>query len=150
MYMRVIFLKDVPGTGNKGDIKEVADGYARNFLFRQKLARQATPEVLNEEKSKEEKRLRESGKELKEAQKNAGKLDGAEIVLKEKANEGGKLYSSVGGKKLAEEIKKQLKVTVKPNQLEIKQAIKETGEHNILVKFPHGLEADLRVTVTEE
>ena len=148
--MRVIFLKDVPGTGNKGDIKEVADGYARNFLFRQKLARQATPEVLNEEKSKEEKRLRESGKELKEAQKNAGKLDGAEIVLKEKANEGGKLYSSVGGKKLAEEIKKQLKVTVKPNQLEIKQAIKETGEHNILVKFPHGLEADLRVTVTEE
>lgn len=147
--MKVLFLKDVPGTGNKGEIKEVADGYARNFLFRQNLARQATPEVINEEKAKDEKRRKESSNELREAQKNAGKLDGAELVIEEKANESGKLYSSIGGKKLTEEIRKQLKVSIKPTQLEIKQSIKEVGEHNILIKFPHGLEADLRVSVTK-
>ena len=147
--MKVIFLKDVPGTGDKGEIKNVADGYARNFLFRQNLARQATPEVLNEEKAKEEKKRKESDSELRESQKKAGKLDGAEIIITEKTNENGKLYSAIGGKKIAEAIKKQLKVDVKPNQLEIKQSIKEIGEHNILVKFPHGLEADLRVSVSE-
>ena len=147
--MKVIFLQDVQGTGIRGEIKNVADGYARNFLFSKNLARQATPEALNEEKVKEEKRLKDSNVELNLAQKKAGKLDGAGVVITEKINDKGKLYSAVGGKKIAEAIKKQLKVDIKPNQIEIGQAIKEAGEHNVLIKFPHGLEAELQVSVSE-
>lgn len=147
--MKVILLKNVPGTGEKGQIKEVADGYAQNFLFRQKLARQATAKVVAEEESKKNKEVKVAKDELKQSQKNAGKIDGGELNIVEKASETGTLYSAIGGKRISDEIKKQLKVSVKPKQIEIKSAIKDTGEHNVLVKFPHGLEADVKVNISE-
>ncbi len=147
--MRVIFLQNVPGTGQKGDVKEVADGYARNFLFRQKLARQATKEVLAQEELIQKKQMAVDNVELKQAQKDAGKIDGVELNIVEKASKTGTLYSAIGGKRIVDEIKKQFKVNVKPKQIEMKSAIKDIGEHNVLVKFPHGLEADVKVTVSE-
>lgn len=149
-YMKVLLLKDVPGTGYKGEMKEVADGYARNFLFIRDLARQATAEVVEQEKLRLKKQVKIAKDELKQAQKDAGELDGAEIMVAEKKNENGTLYSSVGGQKIAEEIKKQLKVSVKPNQVQIEKAIKEIGEHRVIIKFPHGLEAEVNVIVSEK
>jgi len=148
--MKVILLKDVPGTGKKGDIKEVADGFARNFLLKQNLGKPATQEALSEIKAQEEKHRRDMERELKDSQLAASRLDGREIVIKAKASDGGVLYSAVGANQLAEEIKKQVGVEVAPKQIILNRGIKEFGDKNILVKFPHGLEANLRVIVSKQ
>ncbi|MFZ2189625.1 MAG: 50S ribosomal protein L9 [Candidatus Magasanikiibacteriota bacterium] len=148
--MKVLFLKDVPGTGKKGEIKDVADGYAQNFLFRQKLARQVTQVVLKQETERQEKEVKKNSSELKQSQKYAARLDGSELFLQEKASDTGTLYQTVNAKKLAEEIKKQSGVTVTPDQIEIEKHIKEIGEHKVLVKFPQGLEAEISVVVSEK
>ncbi len=148
--MKVLFLKDVKGTGKQGEIKEVSDGYARNFLFKQNLAKMATGGVVAELKAQEEKFKRQSGKELKDNQDLASKLDGAEIEIKVKASGSGTLYSAVNAQKIIQEIKKQLRLNVSSEQLVINEPIKEVGERKIVVKFGHGLEAEVRVIVTAE
>ncbi|HBU06652.1 MAG TPA: 50S ribosomal protein L9 [Candidatus Magasanikbacteria bacterium] len=148
--MKVLFLKDVPGTGKRGEIKEVADGYAQNFLFRQKLARQVTQAVLKQETERQEKEIKKNSNELKQSQKYAARLDGSELLIQEKASDAGTLYQTVNAKKLAEEIKKQSGVTVTADQIEIEKSIKEIGEHRVLVKFPQGLEAEVSVIVSEK
>ena len=145
--MKVILLKDVPGTGRKGETREVADGFARNFLIKQNLAEQATADALATLKGQEEKKRRDMEKELSDSQVSAGRLDGSEIEIITKASDSGTLYSAIGANKIADAIFRQLGVKVKPNQVMLVKAIKEYSEQNVLIKFPHGLEANLRVTV---
>lgn len=146
--MKVVFLKDIPGTGKKGEIKDVADGYARNFLFKQNLAKQATSEVLVQVKAEEERMKRQMERELKENQEMAGKLDGAEIEIKTKTSETGTLYSAISAQKIVQEIKKMFGLNIKPEQVVIKEPLKEAGEKKILIKFGHGLEAELHVIIS--
>lgn len=148
--MKVVLLKDVPSTGLKGDIKNVADGFAHNFLFPNHLAISATPKVLAEEDAKTKKKSKIMVQELEDAQKFAAKIDGGEITLKEKASESGKLYSAVGPIKIAQEIKRQLGADIKASQISTEHPIKEYGEHRALIKFSHGLEAEVSVTVSEK
>ncbi len=148
--MKVILLKDVAGTGEKGQVKEVATGYARNFLIPKGLAKLATTESIEQMEKGEKKRVGQMERELKDNQKKAGKLDGMEIEIKEKTNDSGTLYSAIGVKRIAQEIKKQHGVEVKSGQIELDKGIKECGEFNIRLKFPHGLEADLRAIVSTE
>jgi large subunit ribosomal protein L9 len=148
--MKVILLKDVPGTGRKGEIKQVADGYARNFLIKKNLARVATTEVVGKIVAKEEKIVKTNKKELQESQKNASKLDGREIEIIEKASEEGNLYAAVNANKIVKEVKKQLGVDIKSKQVKIETPIKELGEHEVCLTFSQGLEADLRVIVSEK
>lgn len=147
--MKVIFLKDVQGTGKKGEVKEVADGFARNFLLLKGLAKQATQEAVNALKAHEEKLKREMERELKDSQAAASRVDGREITITAKASENGKLYSAIGANKIAEAIQRQLGIIIKPNQIVCGKAIKEYGERTVLIKFPHGLEANLRVIVSK-
>lgn len=147
--MKVILLKDVSGTGKKDEIKEVADGYARNFLLKKNLAKQATPDTIDALNAHEEKLRREMERELKDSQVSAERIDGREIVITVKASETGTLYSAIGASKIAEAIQRQLSVVVKPGQIMFGKAIKEYGERMILIKFPHGLEAKLRVIVSK-
>jgi large subunit ribosomal protein L9 len=147
--MKVILLKDVSGTGKKGEIKEVADGFARNFLLQKGLAKQATNDAVNALKAHEEKLRREMEKELKDSQVAAGRVDGREITIVTKASEMGTLYSAVGANKIAEAIQRQLGVVIKPGQIVCGKVIKEYGERVVLVKFPHGLEAHLRVIISK-
>ena len=148
--MKVILLQNVPGTGKIGDIKEVADGYARNFLIKRKLADPATDDVLNKIQAQEKKRIKEMENELKDSQKIASKIDGAEVEILAKTSEGGTLYSAVGANKIAQEIKKHLGLTIKPGQIELSKAIKECGDFDVKIKFSHGIEADFRVRVSQE
>lgn len=148
--MKVIFLKEVPGTAKKGEVKDVSDGYARNYLLKQNLAKVVTGNVLVELKVQDEKMKRDAEKELKENQQAASMIDGEEIEIFGKANEVGTLYSAVNSIKIVQEIKKQLRAVVKSDQVVIKQPIKETGEHKLLIKFGHGLEAELRIIVSAE
>ncbi len=147
--MKVILLKDVPGTGHKGDVKEVADGYARNFLLKKKLAKQATDYGLNNLKLAEAKKKKEMERDLKENQKKASMLDGEAIELKAKVNDKNVLYAAISPSEIAKEIKKELKADVKPEQIKIEKPIKELGEHFVLIEFGHGLEARLSITVAE-
>jgi len=148
--MKVLFLKDVQGTGYKGEIKEVSEGFARNFLFKKKLAVVATDQVVAKMKQDEEKNIKNAEKELKLFQKKAGRIDGAEIEVEERANEDGGLYAAISKAKISKAIKEQLGVDLDPKQVRLDKPIKEVGEHEVRLRFgfDHGLEADLRITVS--
>ena len=148
--MKVILLQDVPGTGKKGEVKNVADGYARNLLLPKKLAQAATSDALERMKQEELKRKKQSERELKDYQTVASALDGVEVTVRAKGTAEGTLYAAVGARKIADTIAAQRHVDVKPNQIVIRTPIKEAGEHKIKIEFGHGLEAELTVHVTRE
>lgn len=147
--MKVVLIKDVPGTGRRGDVKDVADGYARNFLLRQKLAEPATPNTLSAMKAEAERHKREMEHELREYQRDAARLDGAEVTLVEKVSASGTLYAAVSGAKIASAVKRDIGINIRPDQIVQREPIKTTGEHRALVRFGHGLEAELAVLVSE-
>lgn len=147
--MKIILLKKVKGLGEKYDIKEVADGYARNFLFPQKLAEAATParlEVLAERKTKE---ATDAQKDLEKTEAFAEKLEMLEVTIKAKAQDDGTLYGAVSAKEIASAIKKH-GVTVDEKNIIIKKPIKKAGDHEVTINLPHGLEAPVVITVERE
>mgnify|MGYP001614736160 FL=1 len=148
--MKVILLKDVPNIGSKEDIKEVADGYARNFLFKQGLAKAATATAIESVKALEEKKAREMKRELVESQKIASRLDGVEIEILAKVSTANTLYSAVGAEQITRAVRKQLGVDLKAAQIDLRKGIKECGDHRVKIKFPHNLEAELIVRVSAE
>lgn len=147
--MKVILLADVKGAGEKGEIKDVADGYARNFLFKQKLAELATPQTLTNTKAEEDRKRRQMECELREFQRDAARLDGADVEFGEKVSSEGTLYAAVGPIKIAQAIRKQISINVKSDQIMIPRPIKEVGDHKVIVRFGHGLEAEINVVVSE-
>lgn len=147
--MKVILLQNIPGTGQKGEVKNVANGYARNFLFKKGLARQATGALIKELELQRKKEIKTAEKELSENQKLASSLDGREIEIKAKTSEGGKLYAAISANDIAKEIKIQLGREVDSKKIEIGNPIKEVGEHKVRVLLDHGIEADLKVTICE-
>ncbi|MBU0597188.1 50S ribosomal protein L9 [Patescibacteria group bacterium] len=148
--MKVIFLQDVLGSGKKGEIKEVADGYARNFLLKKNLAKIATSTLVVNVEKKTKKQKKQNFEELKENQKIASTLDGVEVEVKAKASDGGTLYAAIGGRKLVDEIKRQFGVDIKMGQIKTESQIKEIGEHKIKIEFGDGLEADLSIIVSPD
>jgi large subunit ribosomal protein L9 len=147
--MRVVLLENVPGTGQRGDVKEVATGYARNFLFPKKLARIATKTSLHDLREKLERDTKKNENELKDSQKLASKLDGVEIEISEKASNGGKLFAAVSKDSVADAIKKELKININSKQVVMDSPIKEPGKYNIKIEFGHGLEAEMSLIVNE-
>ena len=148
--MKVILSQNVPNIGNIGEIKEVADGYARNFLFKQGLAKAATAVAIESIKAMEEKRVRDMQRELTESQKTASRLDGVEIEILAKVSATNTLYSAVGAEQITRAVRKQLGVDLKAGQIDLRKGIKDCGEHRVKIKFPHGLEAELIVKVSAE
>ena len=148
--MKVVLLQDIPGTGKRGDVKTVSDGYARNFLLKKKLARAATDEVVASLKHKAEKQKKQNARELADHQKTASKLDGGLIELTAKASAEGTLYASIGTKKLAKAIQDVYSVEVKPSQIEIPNPMKEVGDHTVKIELGDGLEAELTVSISPE
>ncbi|MBT3419188.1 MAG: 50S ribosomal protein L9 [Candidatus Magasanikbacteria bacterium] len=147
--MKVILLENVPGTGKRGDIKEVADGYARNFLFKKGLAKKATKSSVTLIAAQDNKQKKLQERELSEAQNMISTLDGVEIKIPVKGNASGRLYAALGAKKIAQIIKKQCDVQVLAKQIKISSAIKDYGEYHVKIRFGPGIEADIRVLVTE-
>lgn len=147
--MKVILTQDVQGTGKKGEVKNVADGYARNFLLKRGLARAATKEAISRVQASARKKVRNQETELKRLGVAASKLDGAEVELKEKVNKEGRLYAAITANKIAGAIQKQFSIDIANKQIDIKEPIKECGEHTVHIRLDHGLEAELRVIVDE-
>jgi len=144
--MKVILLQKVPSVGNAEDIKEVSDGYAINFLFPRHLAVQASPKALSDLTAHKNKKVKEEAKDLREQQDLAAKLDGMELKFTEKANEKGLLYSALSAQKISDMLKKK-GYEVDKKQIET-PSIKSVGEYRAKIKFRHGLEATLSVTVS--
>jgi large subunit ribosomal protein L9 len=147
--MKVIFLKDVKGKGKKGEVKNVADGYAHNFLIKQGLAKEANNaniSTLDALKKKEEK---EAAEELAEAQKLKEVLDQITVELTAKAGEGGRLFGSITTKQIAEELQKKHGIKIDKRKMELTDAIRTLGHTKVPVKLHHEVVATLTVSVTE-
>ena len=144
--MKVILLKDVPNVGGAGDIKDVAPGFARNFLLPQGLAQIATSESLARLTEEKTRLRRQSEHELKEYQRLAGRIDGYELEMTMKAGKTGKLYASVTAQVIATELGKR-GYKLNPTFVKCEQRIDEPGEFSVKIEFPHGLEADIKVRV---
>lgn len=148
--MKIILLKDVSGTGKKGQVLEVADGFARNFLIKKGLGEVATKSAMSALVEQDAKKKKQSEQELEENQKMAQKIDGVEIEIVAKVNDEGTLYAAITPQKIVQELKKQVGVQISFKQVVIFKPIKDTGDHEVKVKFSHGLESDLRVIVSQE
>jgi len=144
--MKVILLQDVAGLGRKYDVKEVPDGYGRNFLIPKGLAKQATKESLLW--LEEQKKLKEfkAEQELKTIQDTATKLDGREIEFIVKTGTKGELFESINQIKISKKLK-ELGFEVKKDQIVLKEAIKEIGEFPIKITLDQGLEIEIRIIV---
>ncbi len=145
--MKVILQADVKGTGKKGQVFEVADGFARNFLFPKKLAIEATTGNIKDIAHKKELEDRRKGKEKEAAVELAGKLNALLIEVKTKTGEGGRLFGSVTSKEIADALKKQHGVEVDKRKLELKEPIKALGNYEVLVKIRSDVIATLKVHV---
>lgn len=133
--MKVIFKQDVKGVGKKYEVKDVADGYANNFLIPKKLAEFATPEATK--KAEILKSATEAEIEIKEklTQKQIEMLKGVKVVLQKKANEKGHLFEKIHPNEIVVALKEQAKIEIDSEFLTIEKPIKEVGEHQVSVKI---------------
>ena len=145
--MKVILLQNVAGLGKADEIKTVADGYARNFLFPKHLAVQATAQGVAAIEAHKKKKSKDELRDLQREQALAEKLDGLEVVFdSEKASDSGQLYAAVSAAKIRDALKK-MGYEVDKGHINIAAPIKEAGEYEVAVKLSHGLEAKLTVIV---
>ena len=146
--MKVVLLKDVEKLGREGEIKEVAEGYARNFLIPQNFVKPATDQVIAEVELKKEKKTKSDQMELAEAQKIAEQLDGRELFIKVKEKDG-TLFGSVNEKTIIKTFADEgLKIDLKNVKLE--EPIKEVGDYDVKLELDHGLEANIKVILVPE
>ncbi|HLD28140.1 MAG TPA: 50S ribosomal protein L9 [Patescibacteria group bacterium] len=146
--MKVILLKDVEGIGDTGEIKEVADGHARNFLLPGGLAELATPENISKVKEKKEELARIAEQDLILTEKIAEQLNGQAIEIISKVNEDGKLYAAITPAMIIKVLKEK-GFDIKKDQIILPEPIKEVGEYPIVITLDHGLEAEITLTVSE-
>ncbi|WP_127582200.1 50S ribosomal protein L9 [Paenibacillus koleovorans] len=147
--MKVIFLKDVKGQGKKGEVKDLSEGYVRNFLLPQKLAALASEgnvKTLEQQKQSEKKK---KDKEKEDAQKLAAKLAETTVVIRAKSGEGGRLFGSITSKQIAEEMEK-LGLSVDKRKFQMDDAIRVLGVTVVSIKLHPEVTAQVKVQVTEE
>ena len=147
--MKVILKQDVKGSGKKGQLIEVSDGYARNFLLAKGLAIEATAQNLNVLKAKEASVQYRTQMEREQAETAAKMLEGKTVKMTAKAGTGGRLFGSVTAKEIAEELKKQLKVEVDKKKIVLGMDIKSFGTYTAEIKLYNGVSAKVNVMVTE-
>ncbi|MBT4856828.1 50S ribosomal protein L9 [Candidatus Uhrbacteria bacterium] len=142
--MKVILLEDVKSQGKEGDVVEVSEGYARNFLYPQHLAIEVTPQILAERAAKAKSEANKSRKDDKSARKLAASVDGSEVIIKAKAD-GGSLYASVTASDIAKELKSQ-GYKVKKDQIQF-EGTKEVGASEVTVSFPNAYDVTITLIV---
>lgn len=148
--MKVILLEDVKSIGKKGELVNVSDGYARNFLMPRKLAKEANAQAMNEYKNAESAKEYKKQTEIDNANQTASDLNGKTVKVYAKAGQGGKLFGSVTARELAEEVKKQYGADVDKRKIVLEGDIKSFGSFNFDVKLYQGITATMTVVVCEQ
>ena len=147
--MKVILLSDVKALGKKGDVVNASDGYARNFLFPKKLAIEATEASMHVLNNKKEAERRQKLAEIEEAQKIANELKGKEIKLKVKSGEQGRLFGSITGKDISEQLKSCYKLDIDKKKIVV-DAIRQLGVYEVEVKIYPEISTKIKVVVEEQ
>ncbi|PLS15771.1 50S ribosomal protein L9 [Bacillus sp. M6-12] len=147
--MKVIFLKDVKGKGKKGEVKNVADGYAHNFLIKQGLAVEASNSSMKTLEAQKNKEQKVAEQELQQAKELKDKLEKLTVELNAKAGEGGRLFGSITTKQVAEELQKKHSIKLDKRKMELPEGIRSLGHTKIPVKLHQEVTATLTVHVKE-
>lgn len=147
--MKVVLLQDIKGTGKKGDVKEVSDGYARNFLFPKKLAQEVTASVMNELTNKKSAEDHRKQLELEQAKEVKNGIDGKEFIVKAKSGAGDRLFGSVTTKEIASSIEEKTGYAIDRRKIALEKDIKQYGKYEVTVKIHSGITANIIVVVEE-
>lgn len=147
--MKVIFLQDVKGKGKKGEIKNVSEGYARNFLFPKNLASEATPGAMATLQGQQKSEEKKQQAQLEEAEALKAKLADMTITIKTKTGEGGRVFGSVTSKQIADGLKEQ-GIKIDKRKIELADPIKSLGYTNVPIKIHSQVTGTVKVHVTEE
>ena len=147
--MKVLFLKEVEGSAKAGDVKEVAPGYARNYLFPQKLAVVADARVVEQVQQREEAARRRAEKQLAEAKEIATKIKKLTVTIFAKTGDGGRLFGSVTNADIAQHLKRE-GVDVDKRKIEVEPAIKSLGPHEVTVQLHGDISETLKVVVVAQ
>lgn len=145
--MEVILLEDVKNVGKKGDVVKVNDGYGRNVLIKKKQAVEATSKSLNDLKLKKANDDKIAAENLAVAKELGKKIEQSEITIAIKVGEGGKSFGSISSKEIAEEVKSQLGFDVDKKKIQLKDAIKIVGTHDVKIKLHPQVTTLLKVNV---
>lgn len=148
--MKVILQQDVKGQGKKGEIINVSDGYARNFLFPKNLAVEASSSNMNILNQKKQAEQAKKQKELDEAKKLAQQISQSKVVIKAKAGENGKIFGSITVKEIAEQLKAQNKIDIDKRKIVLDEPIKSLGTKILDVKIYPEVTAKLTVSILGE
>ena len=148
--MKVILLEDVKALGKKGEIVNVNDGYARNFILPKKLGVEANGKNLNDLKLQKANEEKVAQQLLDDAKELAKKIEAGKVELSIKVGEGGRAFGSVSSKEIAIAVKEQMGYDIDKKKIQLKDAIKTLGSHGEPVKLHPKVTAELKVIVTEE
>ena len=148
--MKVLLIKDVKSLGKKGEIKEVKDGYGKNFLIGKGFALHATNEVMKKYEAEQKRKAKQDASELARLKDIEKKLADLKLVIKRKLGANGSLFGAVTKDEIANELASEFDIEIDKKTIEIDKAIKMTGDFDISVKLGHGIHAKLNVEIVGE
>lgn len=147
--MKVIFNTDVRGQGKKGEMKEVSDGYARNYLIPRNLAAEATADNLNAMKLREKAKAAQIAKEKAAAEENAKRLSEVQAIVRAKAGAGGKLFGAVTSQEISDALREQFGIEIEKNKIVQADPIKTFGNYTVRVKLGYEISGSINLLVVE-
>ncbi len=148
--MKVILLSDVTKLGRKGDLIEVSEGYARNYLVPRKMAEEATREKLEEWKQRQKAMEKKTKREEEEARTNKNTIQGKQVVIMATAGDKGKLFGSVTAGQISDGIREKFGIDLDRKDIKLPGQIKEVGSYPFSIKIYPGIEAEMTVLVEAE
>ena len=148
--MKVIFNQDVNGQGKKGEMKEVSQGYARNYLLPRGLATEATADNINAMKQKEKAKAAQAAREKAQAEENAKKLGAVQVVIRAKAGGAGKLFGAVTSEAISKALKEQHGIDIEKNKIVQGEPIKTFGSFTVKAKLGYEVSGTINLLVIEE
>lgn len=147
--MKVILKSDVKGTGKAGEMVNVSDGYAKNFLFKKGFAVEASSTAMNEKATRDSAIAHHAQVEIDEAKAAAEKINSKTVVIHAKAGSNGKLFGAITTKEVAEEMNKQFGTDINKKKISLNSDVKNYGSYSFEVKLHSGVSASLKLEVTE-
>ena len=148
--MKVIFQTDVRGQGKKGEMKEVSDGYARNYLLPRKLAVEANTDNLNAFKLKEKAKKAQMEREKAQAEENAKRLEGIQVTISARAGQGGRLFGAITSQEISDALREQHGIEIEKNKIVQSEPIKSFGSFEVKAKLGYEVSGKISVLVVEK